>query len=313
MNSQLSHDSRIYISGHLGLAGSAIWRELVSCGYSNLVGFSSREVNLTQLSEVNKVFLRYLPEAVIMAAAKVGGIMANSKFPVNFLEENLAIQFNTFRAAHETRVNRLLFLGSSCIYPRNARQPINESELLNGPLEETNEAYAIAKLSGIFTVKAYRKQFGYSWISAMPTNLYGAGDNFDETSSHVLPALIRRFYDAKVKGLPCVSVWGSGKPRREFLHVDDLARACHVLLDHYDSDEPINIGYGEDISIAELATLIADIVGYKGEIRFDVTKPDGVFRKLLDSSKLRALGWKPKVSLREGIFETFEWFKVNQK
>jgi GDP-L-fucose synthase len=305
----LTPKTALLITGHNGLVGSALWRHFQNLNYSKLIGASSSECDLENWQQTTDFFHRLRPEGVVMAAAKVGGIQANSSFPVDFLEHNLKIQLNTFRASHELEINKLLFLGSSCIYPKMANQPILESELMNGELEETNEAYAIAKISGIFQVKAYRKQHGRKWVSAMPTNLYGPGDNFEAMSSHVMPALIAKFHQARVLEKPFVTVWGSGKPKREFLFVDDLAEACHLVLDKYDSDEPINIGYGEDISIGDLAHLISDIIGFSGEIQFDTSKPDGTPRKLLDSRKINSLGWKPRTALKDGIARTYEWYK----
>jgi GDP-L-fucose synthase len=248
------------------------------------------------------------PDVVIMAAAKVGGIIANSTHPVEFLNENIRIQTNVFEAAHAAKVPQLLFLGSSCIYPKFAEQPIKESSLLTGLLEESNNAYAIAKIAGVLQVQSYRKQYGHRWISAMPTNLYGPHDNFDLTSSHVLPALIRKFHEAKVAGSPTVTLWGSGTPLREFLHTDDLANACIYLLENYDDGAPINVGWGQDISIAELGLMIAQIVGFEGQIQWDSSKPDGTPRKLLDTTKINSLGWEPSISLRDGIESTYRWY-----
>jgi GDP-L-fucose synthase len=309
MSDSLTPQTALMITGYNGLVGSALWRYFQKLNYSKLIGARSSECDLENWQQTQDLFQKYAPEAVIMAAAKVGGIQANATFPVDFLEQNLMIQLNTLRAAHESDAGKLLFLGSSCIYPKMANQPISETELMNGKLEETNEAYAIAKISGIFHVKAYRKQYGRKWVSAMPTNLYGPGDNFEAMSSHVMPALIAKFHQARELEKPFVTVWGSGKPKREFLFVDDLAEACHLILDRYDSDEPINIGYGEDISIGDLAHLISDIIGFSGEIQFDTSKPDGTPRKLLDSRKINSLGWKPRTALKDGIARTYEWYK----
>jgi GDP-L-fucose synthase len=248
------------------------------------------------------------PDAVIIAAARVGGIQANNNFPVEFLSENLQIETNLMDAAHKSNIDRLLFLGSSCVYPKFAEQPIKEEYLLTGALESTNEAYSLAKIAGLKLVQAYRKQYGHNWISAMPTNMYGPGDNFDPESSHVLPALIRKFHDAKVSGATSVTLWGTGSPRREFLHSDDLGRACLFLLENYDEDVALNIGMGKDISIQELAELIKAIVGFEGSIEWDTTKPDGTPRKLLDVSRITALGWKPSISLEQGIRSTYDWY-----
>ena len=249
---------------------------------------------------------------MIDAAAKVGGIMANSTYPVEFLRDNALIQTNVMDAAHANGVDKLLFLGSSCIYPRHATQPIRESSLMTGPLEPTNQAYAMAKISGIYYIEAHRTQYGRHWISAMPTNLYGPGDNFDLETSHVLPAFIRRFHEAKVNGASTVTVWGTGAPRREFLHVDDLAQACLMLLDRYDSEQTINVGCGEDLPIKELAETVAEVVGFTGTIEWDTSKPDGMPRKLLDTSRINALGWTPQISLREGLASTYEWYLANR-
>lgn len=299
--SPLSKDARIYIAGHSGLAGSAIWRHFLGLGYENLHGWRSSEMDLRDPRPIVEALIKLKPDCVILAAAKVGGIAANDKYPVEFLTENLAIQNNVMHAAHAAGVNRLVFLGSSCIYPKYAQQPITEDSLLTGVLEPTNEAYAVAKIAGIKLVQAYRKQYGRKWISAMPTNLYGPGDNYDLENSHVLAALIHRFTLATRSAAPSVTLWGSGTPKREFLHSDDLAAAISVLIDKYDSSEPINIGTGVDLTIRGLANKIAEIVGYKGKIEWDITKPDGTPRKLLDVSKLMTLGWRPKVDLDSGL------------
>ncbi|HMT33073.1 MAG TPA: GDP-L-fucose synthase [Dermatophilaceae bacterium] len=306
----LSLDSRIYVAGHNGLVGSAVWRHLQEQGFTDLVGWRSAEVDLRDRAATFDAVLSARPSVVVVAAAKVGGIMANSSHPVDFLNDNLRIQTNLFEASHAADVNRLLFLGSSCIYPKLAPQPIPESALLTGPLEPTNDAYAIAKIAGIMAMKSYRNQYGRHWISAMPTNLYGPGDNFDLTSSHVLPAMIRKFHEATVSG-GSVTVWGTGAPMREFLHVDDLASAVLHLLRVYDSPETINVGTGVDVTIRELASTIADVVGYTGQVVWDSSKPDGTPRKLLDVSRLRALGWEPRIGLREGIASTYEWYLAN--
>ena len=298
----------VYIAGHRGLVGSAIWRHLQEQGFTSLVGARSSEVDLRDRDATMRFFGRERPDVVIDAAAKVGGIMANSTFPAEFLSDNLRIQVNVMDAAKETGVQRLLFLGSSCIYPKFAEQPIKESSLLTGALEPTNDAYAIAKIAGILQVQANRRQYGRAWISAMPTNLYGPHDNFDPQSSHVLPALIRRFHDAKTSGASEVVLWGTGTPRREFLHVDDLAAATLFLLDHYDSAETINVGVGQDLTIRELAEMVADVVGYGGTIVQDTSKPDGTPRKLLDVSRINDLGWSAKIPLRDGIASTYQWF-----
>ena len=301
----------IYVAGHRGLAGSAIWRHLESEGFSNLVGFSSSELDLTHRPAVLEMMARITPDVVIDAAAKVGGIHANDTYPAEFLSDNLQIQLNVMDAAHQAGVARLLFLGSSCIYPKFAEQPIKESSLLTGALEETNSAYGIAKIAGILQVQAMRKQYGHRWISAMPTNLYGPNDNYHPENSHVLAAFIRRFHEAKISGAESVTIWGTGSPLREFMHVDDLASAVVFLLEHYDDPETINVGSGQEISISDLANLIAEIVGFDGSINHDLSQPDGTPRKMLDSSRLHALGWKPRWELREGIADAYEWFSQN--
>ncbi|ADL07287.1 GDP-L-fucose synthase [Thermosediminibacter oceani] len=303
--------AKVYVAGHKGLVGSAILRKLQAEGYSNIVTRTHQELDLTNQQEVYRFFETERPEYVFLAAAKVGGILANSTYPAVFIRENLLIQTNIIDAAYRYGVKKLLFLGSSCIYPKFAPQPIKEEHLLTGALEPTNEPYAIAKIVGIKMCQAYNKQYGTNFISVMPTNLYGPGDNFDLETSHVLPALIRKFHEAKVAGAPHVVVWGSGTPRREFLHVDDLADACLFLMNNYDSSEIINIGVGKDLTIAELANLIKEIVGYKGEIVFDTSKPDGTPRKLLDVSKLFNLGWRPRIRLEDGIRSTYEWYMQN--
>ena len=304
----LSRDATVYVAGHHGLVGSALVRHLRALGFHSVVGARSAEVDLRDRAQTRAYFDRVRPAVVIDAAARVGGILANSTFPAEFLSENLRIQLNVLDAAHEFDVEKVLFLGSSCIYPKFAPQPITESSLLTGPLEETNDAYAIAKIAGIMQIQAYRRQYGRSWISAMPTNLYGPGDNFDLKSSHVLPALLRKFHEAKRDGRPEVTVWGSGTPRREFLHVDDLASACLHLLENYDEPEPVNVGVGADIEIRELAALVARVVGFDGAIVFDTTMPDGTPRKLLDVSRLTGLGWTPRIGLEDGIADSYRWF-----
>ncbi|GAA1273046.1 GDP-L-fucose synthase [Pseudonocardia aurantiaca] len=307
-NEALDRSARVHIAGHRGLAGSAIWRALSAAGFSDLVGARSSEVDLRDRAATFDYLLSTRPDAVVLAAARVGGIVANNTYPAEFLSENLQIQVNVMDAAHAAGVQRLLFLGSSCIYPKFAEQPIRESSLLTGALEPTNDAYAIAKIAGIMQVQAHRRQYGVRWISAMPTNLYGPGDNFDPENSHVLPALLRRFHEAVESGADSVVLWGSGTPRREFLHVDDLGRAVVHLLDVYDEPETINVGVGEDVTIRELAETVADVVGFAGEIVQDTSRPDGTPRKLLDVTRLRALGWEPRIPLREGIESTYRWF-----
>lgn len=304
----LKHGDPIYIAGHRGMVGSAIWRELDSRGFKNLIGATSAVLDLRDRKSVFEFVKAKTPKVVIDAAARVGGIQANNTYPADFLSENLQIQVNLMDAANAANVNRLLFLGSSCIYPKFAEQPIKETSLLTGELEPTNDAYAIAKIAGIMQVQASRRQFNRHWISAMPTNLYGPGDNFHPENSHVLPALIHRFHEAKLAKATEVVLWGTGTPLREFLHVDDLAKASIFLIEHYDSPETINIGVGEDLSIRDLAQLVAEIVGFEGKIVQDKSKPDGTPRKLLDISRLQSLGWKPQISLPEGIKQTYEWY-----
>lgn len=300
--------SKIFIAGHRGLVGSALCRRLSGLGYENLTLRTRSQLDLRNAAEVDKFFAGERPEYVFMAAAKVGGILANSTYPADFLLDNLVIQTNLIDAAYRNGVRKLEFLGSSCIYPKLAPQPIREEYLLTGELEPTNQWYAIAKIAGIKLAQAYSQQYGFHAISLMPTNLYGPGDNFDLDTSHVLPALLRKFHEAKVSGASEVSVWGSGSPRREFMHVDDLADAAVYLMLNYDSPEIINVGVGEDIPIRELAQMIAEITGFRSGIVFDPSKPDGTPRKLLDDSRLKALGWKPRISLREGIHQTYQWY-----
>ena len=307
----MDKSEKIFVAGHHGMVGSALVRRLKSEGFSNLLVRDRSKLDLRDESAVTKFFAQEKPALVILAAAKVGGIKANNDFPVEFLLENLRIQNNVIHAAYENGARKLLFLGSSCIYPKFAPQPIPETALLSGPLEPTNEAYAIAKIAGIKLCQAYAREYGANFISVMPTNLYGPNDNFDLETSHVLAALLRKAHEAKTWKDRKLIVWGSGKPRREFLHVDDLASACLLLLEKYDSSEIINVGCGEDISIRELAELICEVVGFEGDLAWDVTKPDGTPRKLLDVSKLRALGWKPSIPLRDGIARTYEWFLAN--
>ncbi|MFD6425680.1 GDP-L-fucose synthase family protein [Streptomyces sp. NPDC060198] len=300
--------ARVFVAGHRGLVGSAVVRRLTADGYEVL----TRGRDLLDLRDGarTEAYLRDVrPDAVVLAAAKVGGIMANSTWPVQFLEDNLRIQLSVIAGTHAAGTKRLLFLGSSCIYPKHAPQPISESALLTGPLEPTNEAYALAKIAGIAQVQSYRRQYGASYVSAMPTNLYGPGDNFDLATSHVLPAFVRRFHEAERDGAPSVTLWGSGTPRREFLHVDDLAAACALLLTSYDGDEPVNVGCGDDLTIRELAETVAEVIGYQGRIEWDASKPDGTPRKLLDVERLTALGFAPKISLRDGIAGTYAWWR----
>ncbi len=307
---------RLYVAGHRGLVGSALVRaaerRMQGGEACEILTRTRAEVDLLQEAAVQRFFEEARPTHVIFAAAKVGGIKANNDFPVEFLLENLKIQNHVIEAAHRTGVTKLLFLGSSCIYPKFAPQPIQEESLLTGVLEPTNEPYAIAKIAGIKLCQAYRRQYGADFVSAMPTNLYGPHDNFDPISSHVLPGLIFKFHRAKTEGQPTVTLWGSGSPRREFLHVDDLAEACLLLLETYDSEQPINVGTGEDVTIRELAGMIREEVGFDGEIVWDSTQPDGTPRKLLDVSRLKALGWSPKISLRDGIASTYAWFQQHR-
>jgi GDP-L-fucose synthase len=305
---RLPKDAKVYVPGHRGLVGSAIVRRLRSGGYENLLTRPREAVDLTDREAVSDLFREEKPDYVFDAAAKVGGIQANNRYPADFIRNNIQIQMNVIDAAYRTGVKKLIFLGSSCIYPKDAPQPMKEEYLLTGPLEPTNEWYAVAKISGIKVCQAYRRQYGFNAISLTPTNLYGPGDNFNLETSHVLPALIRKFHEANTAGAPTVSVWGSGTPRREFLYVDDLADACLHLMECYDSDEIINVGTGEDVSIAELAELVKDVVQYPGRIDFDTSRPDGTARKLLDVSRLSATGWRYRTNLRTGIENTYRWF-----
>lgn len=297
----LNLDSRIYVAGHRGLVGSAIWRELQREGFTNLIGRTRAEVDLLDAVAVRSFYAATRPEFVFVAAAKVGGILANNNNPATFLQENLLIQNNLIHGAHEAGVRKLLFLGSSCIYPRLAPQPLKEESLLTGPLEPTNEWYAVAKIAGIKLCQAYRRQYGCDFISAMPTNMYGPNDNYDLQNSHVLPALLRKFHEAKQAGAATVTCWGSGAPLREFLYADDLARACIFLMRHYSEEQFINVGSGSELSIRKLAELVRRVVGFAGEIVWDTSKPDGTPRKLMDSSRLFALGWRPQVDLETGL------------
>jgi len=298
---KLEKNARIYVAGHRGLVGSAIWRELQRQGFTNVIGRTHAELDLLDIAAVRAFYATEKPEFVFVAAAKVGGILANNTYPAQFLYENLQIQNNLIHGAHEAGVQKLLFLGSSCIYPKLAPQPLKEEYLLTGPLEPTNEWYAVAKIAGIKMCAAYRRQYGRDFISAMPTNMYGPNDNYDLQNSHVLPALIRKFHEAKVSGAKQVVCWGTGAPLREFLYADDLARACLFLMENYSEEQFINVGYGSDVSIRDLAELVKRSVGFTGEIVWDTAKPDGTPRKLMDSSRLLALGWKPQVNLEQGI------------
>lgn len=305
----LDRDAPFYVAGHRGLAGSAVWRRLERAGFTNLIGRTSRELDLTDRAAVFAFFEQIQPKYVVLAAAKVGGILANETYPVEFLTVNLQIQTNVLDAALKYRVERVLFLGSSCIYPKYAVQPIREDSLMTGHLEPTNDAYAIAKIAGIMQVQAVRREYGLPWISAMPTNLYGPNDNFSPKGSHVLPALIRRYAEAAASGAAQVVNWGTGTPRREFLHVDELADACLYLLEHYDGPDQVNVGTGTDVTIKEIADTIARVVGFEGETVWDTTKPDGTPQKLLDVSKLAGIGWESTVGLEAGIRSTVEWFR----
>lgn len=307
----MNKNSKIYIAGHLGLVGSAILRKLKKEGYTNLITKSRKEVDLTNQKAVKDFFDETKPEYVFLAAAKVGGIMANKTYPGEFISENLDIQNNIIKNSYTHGVRKLLFLGSSCIYPKLATQPIKEEYFMTGPLEPTNEAYAIAKIAGISMCQSYRKQYGADFISLMPTNLYGPGDNFTNERGHVIPALIRKFHEAKTKNLAEISAWGTGSAKREFLHSDDLADACVFLMKNYSSGDIINVGTGEDVTIKELTEKISEIVGFKGKIVWDTTKPDGAPRRLLDVDKLHTLGWKHSIELEKGLKETYEWFKKN--
>ena len=299
---------KIYVAGHQGLVGSAIVRAIEAQENLSWIGQSRSELDLLDRKAVFDFLALEKPDAVVIAAAKVGGIHANNTYPVEFLSQNLQIETNLMDAAHADGIKKLLFLGSSCVYPKMAQQPMKEEYLLTGELEKTNEAYALAKISGLKLVQGYRSQYGHSWISAMPTNMYGPGDNFDLENSHVLPALIRKFHDAKVRGDSSVSLWGTGSPKREFLHSDDLGRACLFLLENYDEDVAINVGFGEDISITDLAELIKSIVRFEGKIEWDSSRPDGTPRKLLDVSRMKNLGWSPTITLEDGIASTYKWY-----
>ena len=316
----MDKQARIYVAGHKGLVGSAILRKLTTEGYRNIVTRTRRECDLTRQTEVEAFFETERPQFVFMAAAKVGGILANNTYPAEFIYQNLMIQTNVIHAAYRTSVAKLLFLGSSCIYPRECPQPMKEEYLLSGELEPTNEPYAIAKIAGIKMCQAYNRQYGTRFLSVMPTNLYGPGDNFDLQNSHVLPALIRKSHDAKIadesggtgdERKNAVTVWGTGAPRREFLYVDDLAEACLFVMNHYEENDIINVGVGKDISVKELAELTRAVVGFEGDLIFDDSKPDGTPRKLLDVSRLRTLGWQSRTTLRQGIEQTYRWFVEN--
>ncbi len=307
----MEKNSKIYIAGHRGLVGSALVRNLEAKGYTNVIGRTSKELDLTVQADVNKFFEEEKPDYVILAAARVGGIYANNTYPAEFIYDNLMIQNNVIKAAHDYGVKKLLFLGSTCIYPKLAPQPIKEEYLLTGALEETNEAYAIAKIAGLEMCKFFKRQYGDNFISCMPTNLYGPNDNFDLQSSHVLPALIRKFHEAKVNNQPTVEVWGTGTPLREFIYVDDMADACIYLIENYDGEEHVNIGTGEEVSIRQLAETVKEVVGFEGDLVFNTDMPDGTPRKLTVVDKLHGLGWKHKVTLNEGIKLAYDWFLEN--
>jgi len=307
----ISKKSKIYIAGHRGMVGSACWRVLKSEGYTNLIGVTSQEIDLRVQSEVENFISTQKPDVIIDAAAKVGGIMSNKNYPYEFLMDNMLIQNNLIRSAHENNISKFIFLGSSCIYPKFAKQPLKEEYLMSGSLEETNECYAIAKISGVKLIESLRNQYGRNYVSLMPTNLYGINDNFDLNSSHVLPAMLRKFHEAKLNGHSQVVLWGSGKPMREFLNVNDLGRAILYALENSLDEHLLNVGSGSDLSIKELAILIQGIVGHKGEIKWDMSKPDGTPKKLMDISKFTSTGWKPEVSLEEGIKSTYTWFLKN--
>lgn len=308
----LDRTKKIYVAGHRGLVGSALVRKLQAEDFTNIITKTHKELDLTRQADVEKFFEEEKPSYVILAAARVGGIYANDTYPADFIMKNLQIECNVIDAAHKNGVEKLLFLGSSCIYPRECPQPIKEDYLLSGYLEKTNEAYALAKIAGLKMCAFYNQQYGTDYISVMPCNLYGINDNFSPENSHVLPALMRKFHEAKVKNDPTVTVWGSGKPLREFLNVDDLADACLYLMDHYTGNEFFNVGYGQEITILELAEMMKKVTGFQGEIVMDASKPDGTPRKLTDISKLKAMGWKPKICLEEGLKQTYEWYKANK-
>ena len=305
----MEKSDKIYIAGHRGMVGSAIWRALEAKGYTNIIGASSKELDLRRQADVEAFFEREKPDVVVLAAAKVGGILANNIYRAEFLYDNLAIQNHVIHSAWKNNVKKLLFLGSSCIYPKMAPQPLKEESLLSGFLEATNEPYAIAKIAGIKMCESFRRQYGCDYIAAMPTNLYGPNDNYDLQNSHVLPALLRKMHTAKMSNADKVEIWGTGSPMREFLHVDDLADACVFLLEQYSEELFVNVGYGDDISIGDLARLVKEIVGFEGVLEFDSSKPDGTPKKLMDSSRLRSFGWTPKISLEEGIRRTYEEVK----
>ena len=308
----MEKNSKIYVAGHRGLVGSAIVRKLRQEGFSHLLTATSKELDLREQAATRDFFAQQRPDYVFLAAARVGGILANNRYPADFIYQNLMIEANVIESARLSGVSKLLCLGSTCIYPKMAPQPLKEEYLLTGPLEPTNEWYAVAKIAGIKMCQAYQRQYGSKFISAMPTNLYGPEDNFDLESSHVMPALMRKFHEAKAMNAPTVTVWGSGKPLREFLHVDDCAAACLYLMEQYEDEGIVNIGVGEDVSIADLARMVGEAVGYQGEIVYDSSKPDGTPRKLVDTSKINGLGWQAGIPLQEGIKSTYQWFLDNE-
>ena len=310
---KMDKKAKIYVAGHRGLVGSAIVRKLQQEGFGNILTATSKELDLREQAATRDFFAQERPDYVFLAAARVGGILANNTYPADFIYQNLMIEANVIESARLSGVSKLLCLGSTCIYPKMAPQPLKEEYLLTGPLEPTNEWYAVAKIAGIKMCQAYQRQYGCKFISAMPTNLYGPEDNFDLEASHVMPALIRKFHEAKVANAPTVTVWGSGKPLREFLHVDDCAAACLFLMEHYEDEEIVNIGVGEDMSIAELAALVGEAVGYQGEIVYDASKPDGTPRKLVDTSKINGLGWRAGIAMEDGVRSTYQWFLENYK
>jgi len=305
----LDRSKKIYVAGHRGLVGSALVRKLEKEGFTNIITRTHADLDLTRQADVEEFFEKEKPDYVILAAAKVGGIYANDTYPADFIMKNLQIECNVIDAAYKNEVKKLLFLGSSCIYPKECPQPIKEEYLLSDYLEKTNEAYALAKIAGLKMCAYYNKQYGTNYISVMPCNLYGINDNFSLENSHVLPALMRKFHEAKIKGEAAVTIWGSGKPLREFLNVDDLADACLFLMDHYEGDDFFNVGYGEEVTIMELAELVKKVVGFEGKIVLDASKPDGTMRKLTDISRIKTLGWEPKITLEAGLKETYQWFR----
>ena len=307
----MDNDSKIFVAGHRGLVGSAIVRKLHDSGYTNIITVPKNEVDLTDQLQVESFFMDLTPDYVFLSAAKVGGINANNTFPGDFIRDNLLIQTNVIDAAYRYGVKKLVFLGSSCIYPKHPVIPITEDQLMSGPLEPTNDAYAVAKIAGIKMCQAYRQQYGFNSIALMPTNMYGPGDNFDPESSHVIPGIMRRMHTAKVNNDPYFECWGDGSPMREFLHVDDFAEACYLCMEKYDSSEIINVGSGTDIAVKDLTEIIQEVVGYEGEIRWDTSKPNGTPKKLMNVDKIKSLGWGPRIELKEGLLETYEWFKNN--